>query len=52
MKKPKKPKTMMRYAERLLGYERDKAELLRTAAGLPADEFQRLLDGLIAKWRI
>ena len=43
-KKTKKPKTLMSYQERLRGYEADKDELLRKAAGLPAVEFQRLLD--------
>lgn len=40
------------YNERLRGYEKDKAELVRTAPGLPADEFQRRLDELIRKWKI
>jgi len=51
-KKTKKPKTLMSYQERLRGYEADKDELLRKAAGLPAVEFQRLLDQLIDKWKI
>ena len=41
-----------RLQERLRAYERDKDELLRNAAGLPAAEFQRLLDQLIEKWKI
>ena len=55
----KKQKTMIRsslralpYRERLKGYERDKDELLRVAAGLPAPEFQKMLDELIEKWGI
>lgn len=52
MKRPKIPTTMMSYQERLRGYERDKEELLRTAASLPAAEFQRMLDELIRKWKI
>lgn len=51
MKRPK-PMARMSYHERLRGYERDKEELLRTAANLPAAEFQRLLDELIRKWKI
>ena len=35
MKKPTKNPTMMPYNQRLRAYERDKDELLRTAAGLP-----------------
>jgi len=51
-RKTMKPKKLMSYPERLRAYERDKDELLRTAAGLPAAEFQRLLDQLIEKWKI
>ena len=47
-----KPKKLMSYQERLRGYEADKDELLRKAAGLPAAEFQRLRDQLIDKWKI
>lgn len=47
-----KPKKLMSYQERLRGYEADKDELLRKAAGLPDSEFQRLLDQLIDKWKI
>ena len=35
-----KPKKLMSYQERLRGYEADKDELLRKAAGLPDAEFQ------------
>lgn len=53
MKKPtKKPTALMPYNQRLRAYERDKDELLRTASGLPAAEFQMLLDQLIEKWKI
>lgn len=52
MKKPTKNPTMMPYNQRLRAYERDKDELLRKAAGLPAAEFQMLLDQLIEKWKI
>lgn len=52
MKKPTKKPTMMTYNQRLRAYERDKDELLRKAAGLPAAEFQMLLDQLIEKWKI
>ena len=51
-KKTMKPKTLMSYQERLRGYEADKDELLRKAAGLPAADFQRMLDQLIEKWKI
>ncbi len=40
------------YEERLRGYERDKDELLREYAKLPAMDFQRRLDELIEKWHI
>ena len=53
MKKPTKKQTaLMPYNQRLRAYERDKDELLRKAAGLPAAEFQMLLDQLIKKWGI
>lgn len=40
------------YPERLRAYERDKRELLRTAARLPAPEFEKRLKELQKKWRI
>lgn len=51
MKKPTK-RPLMSYNQRLRAYERDKDELLRKAAGMPAAEFQLLLDELIKKWKI
>ncbi len=46
------PLRTLPYQQRLRGYEKDKEELLRVAAGIPAGEFQRLLDQLILKWGI
>ena len=38
--------------ERLRAYERDKRELLRTAAHLPAQDIEKRLKELQKKWRI
>lgn len=40
------------YQQRLAGYERDKQNLIRTMAHLPADEFAAKLKELQEKWRI
>ena len=40
------------YPERLRAYERDKRELLRTAAHLPALKIEKRLKELQKKWRI
>lgn len=40
------------YPERLRAYERDKRELLRTAAHLPPMEIEKRLKELQKKWRI
>jgi hypothetical protein len=42
----------MPYQDRLRGYERDKQQLLATAASLPADEFSDRLKALQDKWKI
>jgi hypothetical protein len=40
------------YQTRLVGYERDKQNLVRTMAHLPADEFAEKLKELQEKWKI
>lgn len=40
------------YNERLRGYEKDKAELLRRSAELTPAEFDQTLQALIKKWKI
>lgn len=52
MKKLKSKKLFMSYQDRLLGYERDKQELLSTSAHLPADKFAEKLKALQDKWKI
>lgn len=51
MHKPIK-RAFLPYQERLRGYERDKQELVRTMAHLPADEFAAKLKALQEKWKI
>lgn len=51
-KKVNRKKLFMSYQDRLLGYERDKKELLANAAHLPANEFSDRLKALQNKWKI
>jgi hypothetical protein len=51
MHKPIK-RALLPYQERLRGYERDKQNLVRTMAHLPADEFAAKLKALQEKWKI
>ena len=50
---PKNPMAItMSYDNRLKRYNEDKDELLRVGAGLPAIEFQKMLNKLIAWWDV
>lgn len=51
MRKPK-AKITQSYQTRLAGYERDKQNLVRTMAHLPAEEFSEKLKELQEKWKI
>lgn len=51
-KQRKAKKLFMSYQDRLRGYERDKEELLYSAAYLSAEEFAKRLKSLQDKWRI
>jgi len=49
---PKEPKRRMSYEDRIRGYERDKADLLKNMSNLSGIDFQDALCSLVKKWGI